>query len=185
MWWRALLVWLLIMAVETVLGTLRQLVLVPALGGGPGADLAARKIGVFVGMVMIFAITWLCIRWMIGNRTVATPSPAQRQGALAPLPGLRAEFAHTPVPAAKAPTLRAHARSLLCIGAAWAALTLTFEIGIGRLMAMTQEPDGGWAAVWMRLGDDYDPTRGGFMTLGLTVLALAPLAGARLRKPPR
>ena len=56
---RALAVWFLIMAVESVLGTLRMLFLAPAVG-----DLAARQIGVAVGMVLFPAISYCLLPWM-------------------------------------------------------------------------------------------------------------------------
>jgi len=59
---RSLLVWLLIIAGETLSGTIRQLIIAPALG--PGGDATARRIGAMVGTALIYTITWLCIRWM-------------------------------------------------------------------------------------------------------------------------
>jgi hypothetical protein len=59
MWARALAVWLLIMAAESAQGALRQLYLAPALG-----DMRARQIGVFTGIAIIAAITWLLIGWV-------------------------------------------------------------------------------------------------------------------------
>lgn len=64
-WPKAIATWLLIVAAESVHGTLRQLFIAPALG-----DLPARQLGVLTGAVIIFAIAWLCIRW-IGARTFA------------------------------------------------------------------------------------------------------------------
>ena len=64
-WTRALLVWLAIIAAETVHGILRQLLLVPLVG-----DVAARQIGVPVGCLIILAITCACIRWL-GSRTIS------------------------------------------------------------------------------------------------------------------
>jgi hypothetical protein len=60
---------------------------------------------------------------------------------------------------------------LLGAGLLWAALTLLFEVGIGRLLGYS----------WDRLWSDYDLLHGGLMPLGLAVMALAPLAAARLR----
>jgi hypothetical protein len=56
---RAVLVWLLIIAAESVHGTLRQLFIAPAIG-----DLPARQLGVFIGSAIILAIAWLCSRWL-------------------------------------------------------------------------------------------------------------------------
>jgi hypothetical protein len=55
---RALLIWLLLMAVETVHGILRGALLTPRVG-----DFRARQIGVFVGSVLILAIARFTIRW--------------------------------------------------------------------------------------------------------------------------
>lgn len=166
MWSRALAVWLLIIACETVLGTVRQLVLAPMLGEGARGDVLARRIGLVVGTAMIFTITWFTVRWMCGVRS----HRMSRQVA----------------PASAAPHATTHPRTissrrLILIGVLWALLTFAFEVGIGRLMAMGQTPDGGWSAVWSRLGEDYDLTRGGLMALGLVAMALCPLLAAHLR----
>jgi hypothetical protein len=63
-WQRALLVWFVIILAETVHGVLRQMFLVPLVG-----DLPARQIGVLLGSLIIFAITWLFSRWL-GARTI-------------------------------------------------------------------------------------------------------------------
>jgi hypothetical protein len=125
---RALAVWLLIVALESVNGTLRELVLTPAVG-----DLRARQIGVGIGSLLVLAVAWSTVRW-IGCRTLA------RQ---------------------------------LGVGALWVVLTLAFELGLGLALGLSAE----------RLLADYDPTRGGFLGLGLLVLLLAPLLAARLRGP--
>lgn len=62
-WSRALLAWLLIVIAESVHGALRQRLLAPAVG-----DLPARQIGVFVGSAIVFAVAWLCIRWIGARR---------------------------------------------------------------------------------------------------------------------
>lgn len=62
---RAFLIWLIVMAAETVHGTLRQLFLAPLLG-----DLRARQVSVFTGMLLIIVIALLFIRW------IAAPSTA-------------------------------------------------------------------------------------------------------------
>ena len=56
---RAFLVWLVIIAAETVHGILRGVLLVPIVG-----DLPARKIGVLIGALLIFAVAYLFIRWI-------------------------------------------------------------------------------------------------------------------------
>ena len=56
---RALVVWLVIIAVETVHGILRTLLLVPMMG-----DFPARQISVFTGSLLIFGVTLLFINWI-------------------------------------------------------------------------------------------------------------------------
>ncbi len=56
---RAFSVWLLIIFAESVHGTLRQLLLAPLVG-----DFPARRIAFFIGMLLIFAIAYLFIRWI-------------------------------------------------------------------------------------------------------------------------
>ncbi len=58
-WLRALGIWLILMSVEVVHGALREAFLSPRLGG-----LRARQITVFSGSLLIFAVTWLFIRWI-------------------------------------------------------------------------------------------------------------------------
>jgi len=55
---RAFLVWLVIIAAETAHGILRGVLLVPI------GDLPARQIGVLIGSLLIFAVTFLFIQWM-------------------------------------------------------------------------------------------------------------------------
>ncbi len=69
--------------------------------------------------------------------------------------------------------LRVQAPStLLWIGAFWVALTVTFEIALGRLAMKLP---------WERILADYDVPRGGLMLFGLLFLWLSPLIAARLR----
>ena len=56
---RAFAIWLLIMFAESIHGTLRQLFLAPVVG-----DFPARRIAFFVGMILIFLITYFFIRWI-------------------------------------------------------------------------------------------------------------------------
>ena len=56
---RALAVWLLIVFAESVHGTIRQILLAPLVG-----DFTARRIGVFVGMLLIFLIACFFTRWI-------------------------------------------------------------------------------------------------------------------------
>lgn len=44
---------------ENIHGTLRQFFLAPLVG-----DLSARRFSVFTGMILIFLITWFCLRWI-------------------------------------------------------------------------------------------------------------------------
>ena len=52
-------VWLMIIAVETVHGLLRAVWLVPLVG-----DVRSRQIGVLTGSVLILAITWVSFGWL-------------------------------------------------------------------------------------------------------------------------
>ena len=56
---RALLVWLLMMAIETIHGVLRNRFLAPVLG-----DVGARQIGVLIGSALILGIAILMIGWI-------------------------------------------------------------------------------------------------------------------------
>ena len=122
---RALLVWLAIIAAESVHGALRRALL------SPQVDFALRQLSVSIGTAMIFAITWIFIDWM----RIRTP------------------------------------RGALVIGALWVALTLAFDLALGRLMGLP----------WSRIAADYDLLHGGLMPLGLLALGLTPWAVRRLR----
>lgn len=123
---RAVAVWCVIIAAETMHGIARTLWLAPLVG-----DFRARQMAVFTGSAIILVITAVFIRW-IGPRT---------------------------------------RRAALAIGGLWLALTLAFEIGLGRATG----------ASWGRITEDYDPRRGGLLAIGMLVLVLAPLIAARLR----
>jgi hypothetical protein len=125
---RALVVWLVIIAVETIHGILRTLLLVPWIGEFP-----ARQVSVLTGSLLIFGITFLFVRWMTAKT------------------GLQ----------------------LLAVGMLWVALTLLFEIGLGRLVLNLS---------WDRLTEDYAITRGGLLGFGLLFMAISPLLAAKLRK---
>lgn len=56
---RAFLVWLIIIGVETVHGILRSLLLMPAVG-----DFRARQMSVFTGSVLIFVVAYVFIDWI-------------------------------------------------------------------------------------------------------------------------
>lgn len=66
----------------------------------------------------------------------------------------------------------ANARQALMTGVGWAVATFTFELLFGRYVA---------GASWERLFSDYDLARGGFMPVGLALMALCPYAAARVR----
>jgi hypothetical protein len=59
---RAFLVWLVIVFAESIHGTLRQIYLAPLVG-----DFPARRIAFFVGMLLIFLIACLFIRWIAAD----------------------------------------------------------------------------------------------------------------------
>lgn len=56
---RGFTIWLLIIFAESIHGTLRQLFLAPLIG-----DFTARRIAFFVGLLLIFGIAYLFIRWI-------------------------------------------------------------------------------------------------------------------------
>jgi hypothetical protein len=58
-WQRALLVWMMIMTVETVLGMAREVFVAPVIG-----DVRARQLGVLVGSLMIVGVARLTARWL-------------------------------------------------------------------------------------------------------------------------
>ena len=115
---RALLVWLLIVAAETLQGGLRRMLF------DPDIEFVIRQVSVLTGAVVIFAITWACIGWL---------------------------------------KIRS-AAGALGVGMLWVALTLAFEVVIGRALGL------GWA----RIASDYDLVHGGLMPLGLLAMALTP-----------
>lgn len=57
--WRALAVWLILIAVEFVHGILRAIFLVPVVG-----DFPARQIGVATGSVLILLVAYLFVDWL-------------------------------------------------------------------------------------------------------------------------
>jgi hypothetical protein len=64
--WRAFLIWLVIMFAESVHGTLRQAFLAPVIG-----DFPARRIAFFTGMLLIFLIAYIFIRWIRAATTAS------------------------------------------------------------------------------------------------------------------
>lgn len=55
---RAVLIWLLIIAAESVHGALRRLLF------SPEVEIAVRQLSVLIGAVVIFAITWVFLDWI-------------------------------------------------------------------------------------------------------------------------
>ncbi|MFN0122288.1 MAG: hypothetical protein ACKV2V_17470 [Blastocatellia bacterium] len=66
-------------------------------------------------------------------------------------------------------------RALLLVGLLWVALTLAFEFGLGLFVL-------GYS--WERMIEDYDFTRGGFLSFGMIVLWLSPLIATKLHAGP-
>ena len=62
-------------------------------------------------------------------------------------------------------------RDQLAVGAFWVALTLVFELALGRAMG----------ASWSRLVSDYNPAHGGFMLFGLAFMFITPWLTRKLR----
>jgi len=122
---RALVIWLLIVAAETLQGGLRRMLF------DPDIEFLVRQVSVLTGAVVIFAITWACIGWLKIRSTA---------GALG-------------------------------VGMLWVALTLAFEVAIGRALGL------GWA----RIASDYDLLHGGLMPLGLLAMALTPWVVRQLK----
>ena len=60
-------------------------------------------------------------------------------------------------------------RGLVSIGVTWVALTLAFEIGLGRLVGYS----------WGRIASDYNLLHGGLMPIGLGVMAMSPWMASR------
>lgn len=64
-------------------------------------------------------------------------------------------------------------RQWFAVGALWVALMAVAEMLLGRYA---------FGYPWSRITEDFDPSRGGFLGLGMLVLWLAPLAMARVRR---
>ncbi len=62
---RGLAVWFVIIFVESLHGVARGLFLAPMLG-----DFRARQVSVFIGAVIIVAITFVLVRWLKGCRII-------------------------------------------------------------------------------------------------------------------
>lgn len=62
-------------------------------------------------------------------------------------------------------------RALFHIGLLWLALTVAFEVALGRALGYG----------WSQMAADYDLRHGGLMPIGLVALTLAPWLAARVR----
>jgi hypothetical protein len=62
---------------------------------------------------------------------------------------------------------------LLMVGGNWLVLTVAFEFLFGRFVM---------GLSWDRLGSDYNLLNGGLMPIGLLLLFISPLIGAKLRR---
>lgn len=125
---RAFVIWLTIIALETLHGLARVAWLEPHVG-----DFRARQICVFTGSALIVCVALASVRWMQPRRI----------------------------------------RDVIVIGAMWVALTVAFELALGRWVA---------GMSWTRLLSDYDVTRGGWLGFGLLAMFLAPWWAARQRR---
>jgi hypothetical protein len=126
-WPRAVGLWLLLMAAETLHGLWRVKVLAIWLG-----DEFARDVGVFTGSLIILLITFACIDWI----------PARDR------------------------------RRLLRIGATWVALTIGYEVALGRFA---------FHLSWSEIVAEFDLSRGRVFPIGLLLLLLSPLLAAWFR----
>ena len=80
MWARAVAVWLLVMAIEFVHGTLRWILLRPHVG-----DFRSGQIGVFFGSALLLLLVYFCAPWNDGVSDWA-------YSLLEPVPALQREF---------------------------------------------------------------------------------------------
>ena len=62
-WSRAFATWCFIAVAESIHGILRRIFILPVMG-----DLRVHQVGMLVGCLIIFAVSWACIRW-IGARS--------------------------------------------------------------------------------------------------------------------
>jgi len=77
-WLRAFAVWVVLIVVESIHGTLRTLFLAPYVG-----DFRARQIAVFIGSLLILFVAWLCVRWLVGPQLSSTRPASTRRLLLA------------------------------------------------------------------------------------------------------
>jgi hypothetical protein len=64
-------------------------------------------------------------------------------------------------------------RQLLGVGILWLFLMLGFEVAFGRFVLVFS---------WNRIASDYNLLSGGFLPIGLLILAAAPLIAAKIRR---
>ena len=62
---RGLVVWFVIILVESMHGIVRGVLLEPVLG-----DFRARQVSVFIGAIIIAVITFVFVRWLKGSRPI-------------------------------------------------------------------------------------------------------------------
>ena len=63
-------------------------------------------------------------------------------------------------------------KALIAVGLFWTALTVLFEVLLGRLVL---------GVSWEKIASDYDITNGGLMLFGLTFMVFAPLLATQMR----
>ncbi len=63
-------------------------------------------------------------------------------------------------------------RALLAVGLLWAALTLGFDLMLGRVV---------FGYAWQRIAEDFDVEHGGLLPFGILMLAASPLVATKLR----
>lgn len=63
-------------------------------------------------------------------------------------------------------------KELLLIGSFWAILTFVFEVGLGKLVGLSND----------RIFEDYDLLNGGLMPLGIAFLIVTPLIATHLKQ---
>jgi hypothetical protein len=126
-WLRAVALWFLLMAAETLHGLWRAKVLAVWIG-----DVAARDVSVFTGSLVILLITWASIGWI----------PART------------------------------ARTLLLVGFTWVALTIAYQLVLGRFVFNQSLPE---------IASQFDVLHGRLLPLGLLFLMFSPLLAAHLR----
>ena len=126
-WLRAVALWFLLMAAETLHGLWRANVLAVWIG-----DFAARDVGVFTGSLVILLITWASIGWI----------PARS------------------------------ARTLLLVGFTWVALTIAYELLLGRFIFNQSLSE---------IASQFDVLHSRLLPFGLLFLMFSPLLAAYLR----